>query len=175
MDFDHFENGRNKMRKFVLIFFLINVFLSIYPESSEKKMERKITDFRIEVITHYFGRKNNHITVTSDKLKLETSVALNKKNYSISERPLKENERNTLMTFLSDFPLESFKEEYYNKGVKDGTHVLFTIKINGIEKNIYVANYYIRELGDLAAVIAKLMPEDHINYRPGSVSTPIEK
>ncbi|MEN8153887.1 MAG: hypothetical protein ABFR75_07670 [Acidobacteriota bacterium] len=143
--------------------------------SGSKIMEKEdIGDFSIKITRFYFGRENIRLTVTENELISESSIAVNKKNYSLTRRKLTGPERKSLKKFLSGFPLEEFKESYYNKGVKDGMQLRFEIRINETEKKIYVANYYIEELGELAAEIAKLLPEDNINYSKDNGSTEIE-
>lgn len=136
--------------------------------------KKNIGDFSIKITRFYFGRENIRLTVTENELISESSIAVNKKNYSLTRRKITGPERKSLKKFLSGFPLKEFKESYYNKGVKDGMQLQFEIRINETEKNIYVANYYIEELGELVAEIAKLLPKDNINYSKDNGSTEIE-
>ena len=162
------------MRKFS-IFFILVILLSIIPRAGVNTMEKNIKDFKIEIIKYYFGRENIHFTIPPEKLIYETYITMNRQDHSLIKREITDKERGGFLEFLSVFPLTDLKENYYNKGVKDGTQIRFVIRIGEMEKNIFVANYYIKELGDLVAEVVKLLPEDHINYSPGSVSAIIEK
>ncbi|MEN8223675.1 MAG: hypothetical protein ABFR36_10545 [Acidobacteriota bacterium] len=163
------------MRKNILILIIVLVVPLLYSQEEKKTMNNGDMSFKVEIIRYYFGRENIRVVVTPERLIYETAISLNKKDYTLETRVLTEEESSGLKEFLSEFPLDEFKESYYNKGVKDGMQIRFTININGIEKNIYVANYYIKELAELVSEVVKLCPEDHLCYNSDSVSEVIEK
>ncbi len=161
------------MKKIIIVFLMVVLIMSVYPQTGEKNMD--IEKFKIEIIKYYFGRENIYITITPDEIICETAKKLNRKNYTIFKREMTEGEKADLIKFLADFPINDLKENYYYKGVKDGTQLGFIIKIDNIEKNINVANYYIIELGELVDEVIKLLPEDHINYNRETVPEVIAK
>lgn len=154
---------------------MLVIVLACSTQTAGNQMGKKVKEFKIEIIRYYFGRENVRIVVTHEQLMCESSLVLNQKDYTLVKRILTQEESSGLKEILSVFPLGEFKENYYNKGVKDGMQLRFIIKIDNVEKNISVANYYIKELGNLVSEIMKLFPEDHINYSRESVSTVIEK
>ncbi len=143
--------------------------------TGEKREGQNIKNFKVEIIRYYFGRENVRIVVTHEQLMCESALVLNKKDYTLVKRVLTDEESSGMKEFLSEFPLDEFKESYYNKGVKDGMQIGFTININGIEKDIYVANYYIKELGELVSKVVKLLSEDHLDYNSDYNTEIIEK
>ena len=162
--------------KIIKITFLILVLImSVYPKAGEKDMEQDIKKFKIEIIKYYFGRENIHITITPDEIICETAKTLNRQDHSLFKREMTKGEKADLIEFLSDFPINDLKDNYYYKGVKDGTQLRFVISIDDIEKNIHVANYYIVELGELVDEVMKLLPEDHIDYNLKTVPEVIHK
>lgn len=163
------------MKKIIFVFLMLVLIMSVNLKTGEKNIEQDIKKFKIEIIKYYFGRENIYITITPDEIICETAKKLNRKNYSIFKREMTEGEKADLINFLADFPINDLKDNYYNKGVKDGTQLGFIIKIDDIEKNINVANYYIVELGELVDEVIKLLPEDHINYNRETVPEVIGK
>ena len=123
-------------------------------------MSNNPDSFKIVIINKYFGRNKHITTITNDSLIIERSVN-NSKKYIKETRRITDAERNNIASFLKKFPIDDFKTGYYNKGVKDGTQMTFSIKINTKQKNIGIANYYIKELGELVVVIEKLLPEKY--------------
>jgi len=138
------------------------------------KIENTIT-YSIEITNYYFGRVHHKTTVTQDSIICEKFIAVSKQNHSITKRALTDEEKINLENFLSNFPLSEFKNTYYNKDVKDGTKINFDIEINNEKKEIYVSNYYIKELGNLIAEIIKLIDDNYIYYNNYNVKTIIEK
>ena len=147
----------------------------LYCQVEKKTMGSSVKNFKVEIIRYYFGRENIRVVVTHEQVMCETALSLNQKDYTLVKRILTDEESSDLKEFLSGFPLDEFKETYYNKGVKDGMQIGFTISLNGVEKNIYVANYYIKELGGLVAEVTKLLSEDNINYTCDTVPAIKEK
>ncbi len=124
-------------------------------------------NYRIEIINYYFGRAN-HTTIVTNQ-----SIVSN--NYMIVGEPIKtehnlsENEKHKIINFLKKFPLKELKEEYVYNGVKDGTQIKFIIKVNELEKSIFVSNAFQKDLGELVALIVPMLPEDYIGYTKGYV------
>ncbi len=145
--------------------------MSIYPDT----LEKNIKNFKVVIIRYYFGRENIRVVVTDEQLMCETALSLNQKDYTLVKRVLTEAESLGLKEFLSELPLDEFKETYYNKGVKDGMQIRFAVSINGVEKKIHISNYYIKELGALASEVIKLLPADHLGYNIKAVPATIEK
>jgi len=163
------------MSKSILTSLIFLLFLPALLIAGGENNKTGVKDFKVEIIRYYFGRENIRVVVTHEQLMCETALSLNKKDYTLVKRILTSEEISDLKDFLSEFPLDKFRESYYNKGVKDGMQISFTININGIEKNIYVANYYIKELGGLVSEVTKLLSIDHLNYNNKTVSAIIEK
>ena len=81
-----------------------------------------------------------------------------------------------IIEFFTENSVESFKESYYNKNVKDGTVVSFVLKVNDTKKEIFVSNYYIKEFGELVKIINKNIPPDYkISYTENCCNETIEK
>ena len=163
------------MKKIIFVFLMLVLIMSVNLKTGEKNTRLDIKKFKIEIIKYYFGRENIRIIVTHEQLMSESSIVLNQKDYTLINRVITHEESSGIKEFLSGFPLDEFKENYYYKGVKDGTQLGFIIKIDDIEKNINVANYYIVELGELVDEVIKLLPEDHINYNRETVPEVIAK
>lgn len=164
------------MKSLILLFLFMLIAITAGNTLLEAEtMKNEIKEFKIEIIRYYFGRENIRIVVTNEQLMCETALSLNRKDYILDKRVLTDEESAGMKEFLTGFPLKEFKESYYNKGVKDGMQIRFIINLDGIEKNIYIANYYIKELGGLASVITNLLSEDHLNYNPKTVQNQIRK
>jgi|SRR5581483_358556 len=124
-------------------------------------------DFKIVITNYYFGRAQYTTTVTSDSLRVKENNFNGKiKN---TARKLIAKERESLGTFLKDFPLSSLKDKYVNDRVEDGTQIGFSIKIGSVKKDIYIANVYQKDLGRLCDEVVKLLPYDYIMYNKRAV------
>ena len=131
--------------------------------------------FTIEIFNYYFGRMMHKTRITPEYVYSEQKILVNRSSYTKHRRVLTSEELQSWIEFLSDFPLHSLKDEYVNQGGKDGKQMRVIIQIDDEVKNVYVANYYIRELGEMVRRAAKLLPEDCIKYNLGTVRTEIEK
>ncbi len=131
--------------------------------------------FTIEIFNYYFGRMMHKTRITPEYVCSEQNILVKRSAYSKHQRALTPEERRSWTEFLSGFPLHRFKDGYVNQGVKDGKQMRFIIHINDEVKEIYVANYYIRELGDMVSRAVTLLPEDYIKYNRGTVRTEINK
>lgn len=152
-----------------------NLYCQTNYNSNNSSMSNKSDSFKIVIINKYFGRNKHITTITVDNLIIERNVN-NSKKYIKKTRKINEEEKNNIAAFLDNFPITDFKTGYYNKGVKDGIQMTFSIKIDTIRQHIDIANYYIKELGQLVAVIEELLPEEYyINYSKEVCPTEIEK
>ena len=131
--------------------------------------------FSIEIFNYYFGRMKHKTYITPEYVCSEQNILVKRSAYAKHRRVLAPEELRSWTEFLSDFPLHSFKDEYVNQGVKDGKQMRFIIHINDEVKDVYVANYYIKELGDMVSRAVTLLPEDYIQYNLGTVKTEINK
>ncbi len=131
--------------------------------------------FSIEIFNYHFGRLRHKTRITPEYVCSEQHILVNRSAYTKHQRALTSEELQSWTDFLSGFPLHSFKDAYVNEGVKDGKQMRFIIHIDDEIKDINVANYYIRELGDMVSRAVKLLPEDYIKYNPRAVRTEIEK
>ena len=113
--------------------------------------------------------------ITPEYVCSERNIRVNRSDYTKHRRALALEERRNWVEFVSNFPLHSFKDRYVNQGVKDGKQMRFVIRINDEVKDINVANYYIRELGEMVSLVVKSLPGDYIEYNLGTVRTEIEK
>jgi len=144
-------------------------------QENNLKMKEKIENFEIIITVKRFGRKFHIVTVNQDSIIVERNVNI-QKNYSKERRLFTNEEKTNYISFLEKFPIDDFKEYYYNKMVKDGTQLNFSIKINAKHKEIGLANYYIKELGELVAETNKLIPKEYmIGYSKENCPTEIEK
>jgi len=152
------------MKKAVIISTIMCIF--IFDIFSQTKAEMtKPDNFEISVTSKYFGRKDKMISINTDRIIYEKNIAVGKQNYSKGETEITEELKREIISFLTLNPVESFKTSYSNSGVKDGTVLSFTFKVNDTEKNIFVANYYIKELGELVKIINQSIPEEYfISY-----------
>ena len=143
---------------------LVTTFNNLYCQtnynSNNSSMSNKSDSFKIVIINKYFGRNKHITTITNDSLLIERNVN-NSNKYIKETRKITEEEKTEIALFLENFPIADFKSGYYNKGVKDGKQLTFSISINTMQQNIDIANYYIKELGQLVAVIEKLLPEEY--------------
>ncbi len=138
-------------------------------------MIEEVKSFEIIIVNKYFGRDKNITTVNQDSIIIEQNVNVGK-NYLKESHLVSEEQKSELLNFLQDFPINDFKEAYYNKNVKDGTQLVFSIKINSKEIDIELANYYIKELGELVVIIDKILPKDYsIYYSKESCPTEIKR
>lgn len=128
--------------------------------------DKEIT-FRVVITNFYFGHPQYVTTVTSDSL-ISAKDDFNGK-HSLTSRKLSGDESAKIISFMKNFSLDSLKDKYVNPGVEDGTQMGFTIKINSVEKNIYVANVFQRNLGELTKIVSGFLPEDYIMYNEKAV------
>ena len=129
--------------------------------------------FIIEIFNYYFGRVMHKTCITPEYVCSEQHIQVKRHLYSKHRRALTVEESRSWTEFLSDFPLHMLKDGYVNQGVKDGKQMRFIMHINNEVKDVYVANYYIRELGEMVNQAVKLLPEDYIQYHRGTVRTEI--
>ncbi|MCF6365698.1 MAG: hypothetical protein L3J35_05790 [Bacteroidales bacterium] len=169
------------MLRFIFIssfIFILN--FNLYSQISEDtktdlSVSEKVENFEIIITVRHFGRKFHIVTVNQDSIIVERNVN-NKKKYFRESRLFMNEEKTNYTSFLEQFPIEEFKESYYNKNVKDGTQLNFSIKINSKLKEIGIANYYIKELGELVFETNKLIHEKYmIWYSKENCPTEIEK
>lgn len=147
------------MRKVWLIVILITLGTGF---CSGQDKNTKDINYEIEIINYYFGKVNHTTMVTNE------SIISN--NYLLVGEPVKtehqlvKHEKRKLINFLMNFPLSKLEKEYIYDGVEDGTQLRFIINLNGIKKDIYVANAYQKDLGDLVALLVPMLAEDYIGY-----------
>jgi len=138
----------------------------VFNSISQTEKDMTIENFEISITSKYFGRKDKIITINNYKVVYEKNKAINIKQYSKGEAEINNEIKQQIIDFLTENPIESFKTSYSNPEVKDGTVIGFTLKVNNNKKDIFVANYYIKELGELIKIINKLVPNDYlISYR----------
>lgn len=122
---------------------------------------------KIIITNYYFGRKQYITTVSQDSLQTVKDDMNGK--ITNGSRALTKKETETLCAFLAEFPLSELKKQYVTETVEDGTVIDFSITINNQHKDIYTANMYQKDLGELVEVLVKMLKEDYIGYNPGSV------
>jgi muconolactone delta-isomerase len=128
--------------------------------------------FRVKITHYYFGGIDSETLLTQDSINAVWNKTINEtKTYS---RRFTVDEKMRVKQFMSRFPILAFKEKYINEQVKDGTQLRFEIYIGSTSKNIFVSNYYIKELGALTDLINTLVPVDYIGYNRISVPREIQ-
>lgn len=130
--------------------------------------------FRIDIFNYSFGRVMHKTRITPEYVCSEQNIRGKRRAYAKHQRALTSEELRSWTEFLAGFPLRRLKDAYINQGVKDGKQMRFIIHINDEVKDIDVANYYIRELGDIVSRAVALLPDDYIKYHRGTVRTEIE-
>jgi len=148
-----------------LLFVLLAAACGYFAEAQDINRKNKIMDFKIEISKRYMGRIQNRVIISPDTVIVEENIAINPKNYRKEQRALTSEERDVLINTLAKFPLNNFKESYYNRKVKDGIQLQFHIEINNDKKDIFVSNYYIDELGKLVDTVVEILHEDYFLYR----------
>ncbi len=153
------------MKKALIIITIMCIFVFNSVSQAKKHME-KIDNFEISITSKYFGRKDKIITINTDKVIFEKNKAINIKEYSKGEKEINKEIKQQIINFLIENPIESFKSSYFNSKVKDGTVISFSLKVNDSQKDIFVANYYIKELGELVKIVNSIVPNGYlISYR----------
>ena len=144
-------------------FLIITLASTMYTNAQNLANKQNKMKYKITIVTKYFGRSNNRLVVTEDSLSYETKVY--KGNSEKKSRLLNLEEKESLLNFLKDFPLEDLKESYVTNMVKDGTQMTYSISINNLTKETFVGNIYQENLGELVALIVPMLPEDFIRYK----------
>ena len=146
----------------IFLLILILAIVCIPTEFCAQTNNNETMDYKIEITNLYFGRTNHITTLENNTIKSETNLVREKPN--VVSRQLTINENNKIIDFLKDFPIADLEENYVYNGVKDGTQMWFYFKIGEVEKKIFVANAYQKDLGNLVALIVPLLKEDYIGY-----------
>ena len=134
--------------------------------SSVNAQENLLTDsmnFKIIIINNYYGRVNNRTIVTEDSLSYETLIY--RGNSVKKSRLLTNEEKTSIENYIKDFPLNKLENQYVTNAVKDGTQMKFIISINNNSKEIFIANVYQENLGELVKLVVTMLPEDFIQYK----------
>lgn len=154
-----------KSKFFTVILLLLLYKLEIYNVNAQSMNE--ISDYKINIINYYMGRIDHRTIITTDSISYENSV--HRGNSKIHKRKLTDSEQKELKSFLNSFPVNNLEKGYVNNNVKDGTQMKFIIKINNYEKEIFVANVYQENLGELVSLIVKMLPNDFIQYNKQNI------
>lgn len=162
------------MKKILNISIIIYIF--VLPVKSQTKRDMAINNFEISITSYYFGRKDKIININVDKVFYEKNKAVNIKQYAKGETRINKETKHKIINFLTENHIESFKSSYSNPKVKDGTVISFSLKVNNVVKEIFVANYYINELGELVKIINNSVPNGYlISYKKNCCRETIAK
>jgi hypothetical protein len=146
--------------RYSLMLFIISIGCLTTCKSPTGTVEAET--FSVKVTTLYFGHNNSETRLTQDSIIAAwDQISSSPKTYN---RKLTIDEKAKVKRFMNRFPIKAFEEQYINEKVKDGTQLKFDIFIGSTEKHIFVANYYIEELGALVDLINTLVPIDYIGY-----------
>jgi len=126
-----------------------------------------IMEFKITIISLYFGRDDNKTIISQDSISSQEKIHKSNKEKNI--RKLTKTEKEKLNEFLSDFPLQTLKKSYVNRNVKDGIQMKFIIEINNNSKEIFVANVFQEDLGKLVALISPMLPDNFYMYKKTNI------
>ena len=142
-----------------------NFSVTVYYDKDNTKIRETIKTnlkYEIKIINYYFGREKN-ITVITPSYILSKRGDTNG-SFIIDKNFLTQKQSNKISDFLKEFPLVDLENDYINPNVKDGIQIKFILYINGETKEIYISNYYQKDLGELAALISKYLREDYLMY-----------
>lgn len=142
------------MKKTMFLIYLAASMLGC-TTGNERSLDYEIT---VSVYTHG-THKILFYRLTGEKI-LGIEYSTNREPEKVlGDRPLTEEEKARMISFLRIFPINDLKKEYANRDVEGEIHRVFDIRINNTRKEILVYFFNQRNIDELMDEILRLFPE----------------